>query len=334
MNNLPVSVTYIILRRLNLAKFHELASVIKYAKARGWNRSIDNCMLFRVMYMRDYSDPIEQSVWKKVFPHYPRLHLSYEKNYESYNQIILELVIQDSISQLNTEEDYHMRNVVSDIRAFIIPDMNYSMMYQLLHNIVDPIWFIDAVVQLYNWPACFDSKKIGARSFWSLASDLTEKYCMFLKYGRDDAAMLEARRFILKYHQNLIFDNNAIHWYKCLTQDILFGTPTLYNIVQWARVTMVVPLCESVLAAILDCFVTRKPYHGQYPNVSFIALNQRMSEAFIERWFADGICNQDHLWANIFKNKTLNLSQGFREKYGDRGGVSATSALRDMIHKM
>ena len=337
MDKLPVSVTYLILRHLSKSQYHSLSLFATKQRAwRGWHRAIDNCTLFRVIHTRDHTDVTERRVWKRVFPDFPRLHLSYVKNYKELPRFNMELLIQDAVGGFMQNdvdaEDYHMIKAVSAMQEFQTPHLTPNILHFMLRSIDEPTLVLDALIQLYDWPR--NLNMIMSSTFWAEVGELIERQSGYLKYGQESPLMTDVRNFVLKYYEHIRFDKNAIHWYKCLTETILVQNPSLSHKVNWTKVIITIPLSEDILDEIMGCFdkKTREPFRGQYPNIAYIASNQIISEAFIERWFVN-MPDIDHIWINIFKNRNLQLTQEFREKYGGRGGKSLTSALRELLDK-
>jgi len=336
MERLNVTSTILVLNRLPKKSVHIFASVlIKYnINARGWVRAINICSLFKKHYMLGglTHKYVEINIWKKVFPFYPRLHESYEKNYEAFViSINPEMYVQKALDlhEINYETHY----IVTTMREFKRPIMCYASFVSLLfvgirYNLDLPK-LLDILCTLHNWPQCFDldNNSISSDHFWNIVGEYLEKHLDNPINNQSNDTIVSTRNFVGKHIDDIDLYKYK-HIYKCFTEEFIVKN-NLFKRVQWSRITTLVPLGENLLGQIVDCSNQRKQFHGQNVNISYIFSTQNVSEEFIEKWIVGKQYDQDHVWNNIFNNQVL--SDEFKEKYKDRLPKDSTNKLRQLL---
>jgi len=331
MNRLPITSTLLILNRLPKESVHNIASfLIKYnPNARGWVRGVNTCALFKKHYMLGglTHKYVEVNLWKEVFPFYPRLHESYEKNYAAFVIIINpEMYVQKALDIIEYkyigEESF-----MTTLRKFQTPIVSYStldsILFTFLMEDINIAKLLDIMCTLHNWPQCFigDNHSIDSDDFWNIVGEKLEMLLI--------DHVLSSRNFLEKHIDDIDWYKYK-RLYKCLNEEFLNNHPELYNRVQWSSFIQMVPLGEQLLGQIMDCSNKRERFHGQNINVSYIFSGQQVSETFIEEWVVGKQYDQDHVWANIFRHQTL--SDEFREKYKDRLQKDSTTELRKLLN--
>jgi hypothetical protein len=337
MNRLTITSTLLILNRLPKESVHNIASfLIKYNPgARGWVRGVNTCALFKKHYMLGglTHKHVEVNLWKEVFPLYPRLHESYEKNYAAFIIIINpEMYVQKALDL--HEKYYDTQSTMTAMRDLQTPTMSYSLLDSLLfvgiHYNLDLPKLLDILYTLHNWPQCFssDNNSISSEHFWKLVGEYLEKYLNNAINNQYKCAQVSARNFIGKHIDDIDLYKYK-HVYQCFTEEFIVNN-NLFNRVQWSSITTLVPLGEYLLGQIMDCSNKRERFHGQNVNVAYIFSDQQVSEAFIEEWIVGKQYDQDHVWANIFNHQVL--SDEFKEKYKDRLPKDSTTELRKLLN--
>jgi len=339
MDKLTITCAIDILNRLPTKSIHNIASVLimNNHNARGWERAVNTCRLFRKNYMHMVlaSDSVMISLWKEIFPEYPQLYLSYEKNFAAYVMIIKpEIVIQKAIDTLELDAPF-----INAMREFRTPTMSYGMLEaflqcMLIHH-VDIPKLLDVLIYLHDWPKCFsnDNNSISSDDFWKLATNHLEN---LLEYWRTTSIdiytlyVVSTRNFLGKYVDNIDWTKHRL--YQCLNEEFFTEHPEICIRVKWTNVLTNVQLGEKILGEIMESANAGEKYYGQNLNVAYIASNQQLSEEFIETWIVDKKYDQDHIWSNIFRYQTL--SDDFKEKYKYKRPITSTTALRSMLTNM
>lgn len=334
MNKLSIVPVLSILNRCNLDVYNKIAITAEITKASGWMRAVNNCTLFRKKYMGlqfMIDNDTELRLWKKIFPNYPRLHLSYELNLRAFITIIHpEMYIQQTLERIRIDqkpdEDYEIDNILSRMTAFETPYIRYGdlqLFFQRLRDInADLPRFLECVIDLHGWPGCFNDFAEG--NFWQLVSSHLHNY--------EPEDLQYIQKFLSKHMHNFNWRKNSEHLYKFIDGDFIANNKKFWSIIDWNCVLTTVQLDESILEDMMKAAENNKSFYGQNSNVAYITSGQILTEAFIERWFVNKRYDQDHIWANIFR-KQLHISANFKAKYDNKQPKPVTWNMRRIVEQ-
>lgn len=335
MNGISVHCAISILRRFSSANYKRVVDVLaRHGNGKlgsGWQRAIDHPQLFLSMYQFS-DDPelttnrdIELQVWKATFPRYPQLS-NWETNIKIYEGVIKrELHIQRALDHA-CRFDVYNNGVYGAMRLFKNPALTISEVETFFLGAyemrMDLPRLVDDLVEIRRWPSGLD-EYVTKNDFWR---------CVFQRLAsykpNTERSIANLYAFIEKYTGQVDWQKDDI--YKLIDYNFLEAHQDMWSFMNWQKIIQHIKLPEPILGTMMDRANTKQPFFGKYLNVAHIPTFQTLTEEFIEKWFVNGLYDQDHIWANIFRSQR-HLSDEFRKKYEHKQPKGVTSKLQETI---